>query len=121
MIKPPAHLEGYVAILGEDLAMQFFLAFGGAELALARNPRRGRLVEVVGIEMAERLAARADEYHLPRRIPTAKVWLAQVWSARGEPVAEIARRLHTTDVTVRKYLADASESPPSEQRQMRLF
>lgn len=119
--RPPAHVIGYVEILGTDLAIEFLLAFGGAELALARNPRQGRLVDVVGVEMAARLAARADDYHLPRRIPTAKVWIARVWASRDLSVAEIARRLHTTDVTIRKYLAEGAEIAAPDQRQMRLF
>lgn len=105
MIRPPAHLEAYVEILGEDLAVEFLMAFGGAELYLARNPSAGgRLAQVVGPEKAAELAAAADGMRLPRRVPTGKDWIARVLSGKGLPVAEIARRLHTTDVTVRSYL-----------------
>ncbi len=121
MIRPPAHLAPYVEILGEDLAVEFLLAFGGAELAFFRSPRRSRLVDVVGAELAAALAARADEYQLPSRVPTGKIWIAQVLGDRGLPVAEIARRLHTTDVTVRKYLAAGASPAPSDARQMSLF
>lgn len=105
MIRPPAHLAAYVDILGADLAVDFLLAFGGAELYLARNPSaRGRLAQVVGPEKAGALAAAADGLRLPKRVPTGKDWIARVLNEKGLPVAEIARRLHTTDVTIRAYI-----------------
>lgn len=121
MTRPPAHLAPYVDVLGEDLAVEFLLAFGGAELAFFRTPRRSRLVEVVGADLAARLAEVADLYQLPRRIPTGKPWLARVLREKGLSQAEIARRLHTSDVTIRKYLADAGEACEAPPRQMRLF
>lgn len=103
-VPPPAHIAPYVRALGQDGALAFLMELGGAELYIAKSPKsRSRLVQVVGQDKAEALARVAD--HLPSRIPTAKPWLAQVLRAKGLPVAEIARKLHTTDVTVRKYLA----------------
>ncbi|MGC9368690.1 MAG: helix-turn-helix domain-containing protein [Paracoccaceae bacterium] len=115
-IQPPAHIEPYVRVLGQDGALEFLLGFGGAELYMTETPKsRSRLVQAVGRERAVALARAAE--HLPRRIPTAKPWLAQVLKAKGLSVAEIARRLHVSDVTVRKYLGGGNGRPPSDPRQ----
>lgn len=123
MIKPPAHLEPYVRVLGPDLAVDFLLAFGGADLYIARRPQPGsRLVEVVGQEGAEALAALAATARLQRRVPVGKEWVAKVLAARGLPIAEIARTLHTTDVSVRKYLQEhRPKRPPPDDRQLSLI
>ena len=120
-IKPPAHLLPYIATLGEDLAIEFLLTFGGAELHLGANPAvEGRVADLVGIDLARQLAAA----HLPRRVPVGKQWIAQVWRERGLPVAEIARRLHMTDVAVRRWLGkvptDGGRSA-ADDRQLPLF
>ena len=100
---PPAQVEPIVRILGVQGAVDFLLTFGGAELYLTQNPKnRSRVVATVGREKAVELAT-AMEF-LPSRIPTAKPWLAAVHQSWGLPVAEIARKLHVTDVTVRSYL-----------------
>ena len=102
--RPPAHVEPYVRVLGAELAVQFLLEFGGAELYLPKTPKGGSRVEqLLGQDRFAALAA----LHLPRRVPTAKPWIARHLKLTGLSDAEIARRLHTTDVTVRKYLADA--------------
>lgn len=117
-VTPPAQIASYVDVLGQDLAVQFILAFGGAEIYIPRDPQnRSRVAAVIGQEMTARLAQRADQ--LPRRVPTAKPWLAAVMRAQGMPVAEIARRLHVTDVTVRAMLKRTAAS--GDPRQMTLF
>jgi hypothetical protein len=98
-----------VDVLGVDLAIDFLLTFGGAELYLSRNPRQSRLTELVGVEKAGELAVVAAANRMHPRIPVARDWLARALSAKGLPVAEIARRLHTTDVSVRRYLAPSQE------------
>lgn len=103
--EPPAHLQPYIDILGTDLAMEFLLTFGGAELYLARSPsEQGKVAQLVGVKLAAELAAAAEGLRIQKRVPTGKNWIARVLSGKGLPVAEIARRLHTTDVTVRTYL-----------------
>ncbi len=100
----PAHVEPFVRVLGEDEAIRFLLTFGGAELYHATSPKgRSRLAEEFGIERAAAIARAAE--HLPRRVPLAKEWIAAVWSNQGLTDAEIARRLHVTDVTVRAWRA----------------
>ena len=118
--RPPAHVAPYVEVLGVDGAVKYLLAFGGAELYVASNPKgRGRVEKLFGPDRAAALAAIADR--LPRRVPTAKPWIAQVLRAQGLPVAEIARRLHASDVSVRAWLrrTDLGEDP--DRRQLRLF
>lgn len=117
---PPAHVYPYVEVLGIDGAIEFLMTFGGAELYMAAAPKgRSRLAKLVGIEKARELAAAAD--HLPRRVPTAKPWIAADLKWQGLSVAEIARRLHTSDVTVRSYLKKQDASPRCDPRQLPLF
>jgi len=119
--RPPAHVEPYVRILGVDDAITFLLHFGGGELYLPRQTVEGSAVAaLLGLEAARALGAAADR--LPRRVPTAKPWIAAVWSARGMTPVQIARSLHVSDVAVRGWLrkdpASGRTLPP---RQLRLF
>ncbi|MDT8856447.1 helix-turn-helix domain-containing protein [Paracoccaceae bacterium Fryx2] len=100
---PPAHVEPFVRILGSAGAIEFLLEFGGAEMHFSGNPTgRSRLVQAVGPERAAALAAAS--HGLPARVPTAKPWIAQSLRAKGLPVEEIARRLHMSNVAVRRWL-----------------
>lgn len=117
--KPPANVAPYVDILGMDDAVEFLLAFGGAELYHAEDPKGGsRVAKVVGLAKARKLAAASPA--LKTRVPIPKPWIARVLFSKDLPVAEIARRLHVTDVTVRKYV-DAKAPKPPEDRQPSLF
>ena len=121
----PAHVDPFVVVLGVDLAIEFLLCFGGAELYLTANPKgRSALVELVGMEKAAALATAAE--FLPKRIPLAKPWIAAVLKSKGLPVAQIARKLHASDVAVRGWLKRASEpggggDPATDTRQLPLF
>lgn len=117
--KPPAQIEPYVRVLGVEGAVEFLLTFGGAELYITETPKsRSRLVALVGREKAIELA-RAAEF-LPRRVPVAKPWLAAVHRCWGLPIAEIARKLHVTDVTVRNYLKRYDLPRPQDLQQPKL-
>lgn len=118
--RPPAHVEPYVRILGYEAAVTFILEFGGAEIylpltrtAAARSPVAQRL----GVDLVIALATAG----LPRRVPTAKPWLARVFRSEELRVSEIARRLHVTDVTVRKWLKEAAGPRRKDDRQLPLF
>ncbi len=101
--RPPAQIEPYVEILGVDLTVDFLLSFGGAELYIGKNPGdKSRLVQLVGLERAKALGAITER--LQRRIPLQKPWTARYLSWKGLSVAEIARRLHTSDVSIRDWL-----------------
>lgn len=123
--RPPAHIQPFVDALGVDGAVTFLLAFGGAELYIPADPKgAGRLVEVMGLDAARALSAEAQRVIIPKRIPTAKPWLARVMNTRGLPKAEIARRLLASDVSVRRWLAGHGGEPASVQDdpdQLRLF
>jgi len=125
-LRPTAQAEPYVRVLGRDAAILFFLAFGGTEIYIAQNPKsRSRVVALLGRDKAEALAEAA--HLLPRRVPLCKPWIAAVARAVGLPPentplsgAEIARRLHATDVTVRKWLSRRPKPPPKTD-QLKLF
>lgn len=121
--RPPAHIEPYVDALGVETAVRFLLHFGGAELYIPRDPKGGsELVEVLGLEAARALAALAERAHLPRRVPVAKPWLAcHMKMAEGLSHAKIARRLHASDVAVRRWIASAGAQPETPSDQLSLF
>lgn len=115
---PPAHVRVFAEVLGIDGAVEFLLTFGGAELYLSENPRPdSRLARAIGQAKAVQLAR--SGLRVPRRIPTAKPWIARVLRARGLSVAEISRRLHVSDVSVRNWLkhpgdGDGAAGPDSQ-------
>lgn len=117
--RVPAHIQPYVDILGVDGTVEFLMTFGGAELSLRANPRQGQLVNLLGVERAAALAEAAG--HLPRRIPLAKPWIAHQLHERGLSVAEIARTLHVSDVSVRAYLKPRGKRAPPDPRQYNLI
>lgn len=102
--RPPAHIEPYVRVLGIPQTIDFLMTFGGGEVYLTTNPKgRSQLEKMIGTEKA---AALADAIpNLKVRVPTAKPWIACCLKSEGLPTAEIARRLHTADNTVRRWLA----------------
>ena len=105
--RVPANLRPYVDALGLDLACTFFLSFGGAPVYLAENPTESSAVSaVIGKENVIRLAkAMGGAGHLSR-VPVDKRFLARYMAGNGWTVLAIARRLLTSDVTIRSYLAD---------------
>ena len=103
--RPPAHLAAYVEVLGADDAADFLLRFGGAECYFTDDPKgRSAVARMVGVERTRALAAALGVQGGKVRIPTGNAWLAAHLVRQGLPVAEIARRLHANDVTVRRWL-----------------
>lgn len=110
-----------MAVLGIDGALEFLLTFGGAELYLTPTPgENSRLVRLVGRDKAIALAKASER--LPRRIPLAKPWIAAVFREKGLSVADIARRLHASDVAVRGWLKkyDDGDRPDPDNPQLPL-
>ncbi|WP_172298315.1 helix-turn-helix domain-containing protein [Pseudoruegeria sp. HB172150] len=119
-VPVPANLRPFVRILGTDGAIDFLLSFGGSEVYFAVSPKgKSRVEQMVGYDKAAALC----QAHLPSRIPTGKPWIAAVWHARGLPKAEIARRLHVADKTVRSWLNRPTPParPPDDPRQPRFL
>ena len=104
--RPPAHLEAYVTALGAELAVRFFLAFGGADLYVAKTPKgAAKAIEVIGIEGMRALADVKDR--LPARVPTAKPWIAKyLFTVEGLSKADICRRLHASMTSVTRWIDD---------------
>lgn len=121
MPVPPAHIAPFVEVLGDEVALTFFLTFGGAELVYSITPRRSRLVEVIGADAARALAEHDRQRGLPRRVPLANAWCAQLQFEKGLSVAEIARRMHASDVTVRRWLKQGNNHRATDPRQTSLF
>ena len=113
--RPPATIQAYVDVLGPWPAFDFLMRFGGAELYVSPTPKgRSEVEAMIGADKVAELAS----LDLPRRVPTAKPWLARMLKTQGLSHAEIARRLHSTDVTVRSWL---NARPSDDPRQHRLF
>ena len=107
--KPTAQVAPYVGVLGVDGTIEFLLAFGGAEISFSTAPTaQSKVAQLVGRKKAIALARTEG---LPRRVPTARKWLVAALHAKGLPKAEIARKLHVTDVTVRKWLLEYGTGP----------
>jgi hypothetical protein len=105
MPKPTAQVEPYVTAMGAELAVQFLLAFGGAEMAVPDSPNgRSAHEALIGPEAAARLSAVKDR--LQRRVPLAKAWLAAMLHWQGHSTAHIARTLRVSDTSVRNMLKD---------------
>lgn len=119
--RPPAHVAPYVDALGADIAVRFFLHFGGADLYIARHPKAGSdLVQVVGLEGARALAAIRDQ--LQYRVPTAKPWIARHLAlTEGLNKTAIARKLHASVPTVTRWLENAGPRGFVDLRQGSLF
>lgn len=118
--RPPAHLEPYVRILGVEGAVTFFLTFGGSELYLPFTPAaaaRSPVAALMGADAALALGLA----QMPKRVPTAKPWIAQVMHTQGLRASEIARKLHASDVSVRKWLKKSLSHRPRDDRQLSLL
>lgn len=107
MPRASAQVTPYVECLGPELAVQFLLKFGGAGFYLGRKSRDGNIVaELVGSDAVARMAEHPQIGPYVARVPIAGRWLALMLHWQGHSINEIARMLRSTDVTVRRYLAD---------------
>ena len=103
--KPTAQVEPFVEILGVETAVRFLLRFGGAELYLAQNPGpNSKVVRMVGRDKA--IALSKIDHRLQRRVPLAKQWMAQYLRSQDMSVAEIARTIRASDISVRAWIKD---------------
>ncbi|MCX7299910.1 MAG: helix-turn-helix domain-containing protein [Rhodobacterales bacterium] len=101
--RPTAQVEPFVTVMGFDLAIAFLLQFGGVETYFRKNPREDSdIVRLNGLDKAKVMGTIGES--LPRRIPSAKPWIAAYLAARGADVKSIALTLKVSDTTVRKYM-----------------
>lgn len=121
--RPPAHVAAYVEALGVETAVRFLLHFGGAELYIAADPKgNSEVAAVLGMDAARALSALAARAHLARRVPNAKPWLARYMKVtEGLSHAKIARRLHASDVSIRRWIAGLGDHAEADTAQLRLF
>lgn len=114
-INVPAHIQPYVDVLGLGLTIDFLLAFGGAPIYLPGERTHGdsRISEVIGSAKAVALGQHLGKGMV--RVPLAKPFIAAYLFANQTPIVEIARRLHVSDVSVRRWL------PNRDDRQIGLF
>jgi len=116
-VKVPAHLTDFVDVLGEELAIDFLLCFGGAGLYLpSKFPRDGHmLVDLVGREKSIELGTKMGSGYI--KVPTAKPYIIQFLFAKGATISDICRKLHMTEPAVRRHLAPEVR----QARQLSLF
>ena len=119
--RPPAHIEPYVTALGAERAVRFLLAFGGAYLYIGKDPTEAAMaVDVIGIDGLRALAEIRDK--LQARVPTAKPWIAKyLYTVEGLSKADICRRLHTSTVTVTRWLEGGEKRAWVDPRQQSLL
>lgn len=112
--KVTAQVQPYVDALGLDLAVEFILQFGGSYTYVSESPQeRSEVVMLVGRENTIRLAKRVGAGSL--RVHNAKPWLAAYFRyKKGWTVNATARKLHVSDVAIRRWLGP-------KQTQLELF
>lgn len=102
----PAYLSPYVDILGVDLAVTFFLRFGGSEIYLPmyaeQGARQGEVVNLIGFDNMKSLGEMLGQ--VKTRVPLANEWIARTLAWKGQPVAAISRQIRVSDNTVRGWL-----------------
>ncbi len=118
--RPPAHLSPYFDVLGEDLAVEFLLTFGGSYQYLSERPQaRSPIAQMLGHDKAGALARRIGTGGL--RIPLGKPFIARLFRAKDWTVNDIARHLHVSDVTVREWLKATPKAKRADDRQLKLI
>lgn len=116
-LQVPAELALFVDELGAEGAIELFLTMGGASCYFAERPQPGsEISRVIGAEgvcrIAARLKASGRRESTRIRVPLAKPWVSRYLYAEGWTIAEIARRVRVSDVTVKTYLRPAERPVP---------
>ena len=100
--KVPENLRPYVKVLGEDDALNLFLALGGTEIYLAvKSSGKSLLSRTIGREKSDALSAEIGTGHV--RLPIARRWIADTMWDRGHSIAEIARVIRCSTRTVQRW------------------
>jgi hypothetical protein len=120
-IQPPAYAAPWVDVLGEDLAVEVFLALGGSLIDLAYDPRTSALSKIAGIDRAGALGHRLGSGKI--KVPLSKPYISRVLNSRNVPQQEIARLLHVDVATVARHLnsTPGGRRRCTDTRQIELF
>jgi len=104
--KAPAQVQHFADVPGYGLALTFLPTFRGRDPYRAKDPKGcGKVEARVCVDLATAHAARAaTDRRLRKRIPLEKPRTAAMLAWQGHSTAEIARRLHASDVAVRGWL-----------------
>lgn len=109
--KIPAHVQRFVDVLGVDLTVKFLLELGGSPIYLPENTTHSTtlnghdcslLVNTVGREMALALGKEFGRGLI--EVPLAKPFVANHLFRAGAEILEIARLLHVSAVSVRRWV-----------------
>jgi hypothetical protein len=110
-----AHLLPYIEAIGLDNAAALFFAMGGAPAYLPATPRDdSEIVRAIGSDNVIKLSKHLGAGHIAR-VPNDATFLTRYLASQGMSVLAIARKMHCTDVTVRKRLVDPHQFPPERQ------
>jgi DNA-directed RNA polymerase specialized sigma24 family protein len=106
MPRASAQVAPVVECLGAELAVQFLLRCGGAGLYISRNAGADSAVAaLVGHDAMARMADHPRIGAHIARVPLARRWLALTLHWQGHSIAQTARMLRISDVTVRGYIS----------------
>ena len=84
MPRPTAQVADYVDVLGADLAVQFLLRQGGAEMYMPADPKgKSALQDLLGYDKLKELAARPRVAHAACRWPSNG--LPPCWTGKAIP------------------------------------
>ena len=98
----PGVLAEIEAVAGREAALEIALAFGGTDIYVsARGAHARAVIDAVGAGAWAAIVARlgGETVH----VPLARRALVRHLSSQGVGTAEIARRLHITQRTARRY------------------
>lgn len=114
-LAAPAHIKPFVDVLGLDDAIQFLLKYGGGYAYFSAVPgSESEIAQVIGVERCTALAKALGAHQGTIRVPLAKPFIARVLSSRGQGPTAIARQLHVSDVSVRRWLESKARKAPAK-------
>ncbi|MDU7522060.1 MAG: hypothetical protein E7K72_11810 [Roseomonas mucosa] len=108
-LRHPVEIDWIVRAAGVEAALQLLDARGGVRVAFpARVTPHCPLAQIVGLTAAEALAREVGGQTI--KLPSCKLWRAQVYKARGMSVPKIAVKLGLGESSVWRKLRAAEGS-----------
>lgn len=93
--NPTPDLKPLAVALGLDGLLRLLEARAGTRLPIPKKVGQSKLVEELGLDLTAALVDAWGGAQL--KVPLGREWRAQVYRARGQSYAEIARRLGLTE------------------------